>query len=377
MQTTTPPDIADLLQRQNELLEQLVSTNKRTQTNTQRNLGISQRQGRLISLGLLWGIIIAVLLHMAVVAGLARLADTRLGQALGIEAPAETAPVGNGSDRPLKKGDVLGDWVVTSGMGPRQSPGGIGSTDHAGVDLAHKTGPGRTMGHPLTAPFATLVACSQSSAGGIGATLEGEGVRLRMLHLSQCKPGRVEPGDVFGHVGNTGNSTGPHLHLELYQGGTLVNPTERWAAAVLGIQIAGGGDAVALAVETIKQFEGFHPTPYWDYAQHSWGFGTRAPGPNGTITREQAELDLRAYLDRNCWPRIPNNLQRHQRAALASLCYNIGPAQFAGSDALRHATAGNHAAAADGFNRWTRAGGKQLQGLVTRRAKERQIYLGQ
>lgn len=48
-------------------------------------------------------------------------------------------------------------------------------------------------------------------------------------HLSSISRGvkkwaRVKQGDVIGRVGNTGRSTGPHLHYEVYQGKRLVNP---------------------------------------------------------------------------------------------------------------------------------------------------------
>lgn len=234
---TSDNDIAVLLKRQNELLEQLVRSGKGTHRATKTAAHISQRQGRLISLGLLWGIVLAVVLHLAVQTWIADLADTRVGRLLGIE-PAQTSAVSSGSDQPLKQGAVVGDWVVTSGMGPRQSPGGVGSTNHQGIDLAHKTGPGKTLGHPLAAPFDTTVVCSSSRSGGVGATIDGPGVRLLMLHLSQCRPGAARAGQVIGNVGNTGNSTGPHLHIEQFDGGRRVNPTERWAAAVLGVRLS-------------------------------------------------------------------------------------------------------------------------------------------
>ena len=34
----------------------------------------------------------------------------------------------------------------------------------------------------------------------------------------------VKKGHVIGYMGNTGNSTGPHLHLELRRGRTTLNP---------------------------------------------------------------------------------------------------------------------------------------------------------
>jgi murein DD-endopeptidase MepM/ murein hydrolase activator NlpD len=34
----------------------------------------------------------------------------------------------------------------------------------------------------------------------------------------------VRKGQAIGYMGNTGNSTGPHLHLELRRGRTTINP---------------------------------------------------------------------------------------------------------------------------------------------------------
>jgi lysozyme len=59
------------------------------------------------------------------------------------------------------------------------------------------------------------------------------------------------------------------------------------------------------------------------------------------------------------------------------MCYNLGPAQFTGSETFQNAKAGNHQAAADAMKNWTKAGGKVQPGLVKRREKERAVYLGQ
>ena len=53
------------------------------------------------------------------------------------------------------------------------------------------------------------------------------GLRSLYAHLSDIAvaPGQsVDAGDIIGHVGSTGNSSGPHLHLEAFQHGARINP---------------------------------------------------------------------------------------------------------------------------------------------------------
>jgi murein DD-endopeptidase MepM/ murein hydrolase activator NlpD len=56
-----------------------------------------------------------------------------------------------------------------------------------------------------------------------------EGISSRYAHLDQfeVKAGdKVAKGQVIGRVGNTGQSTGPHLHYEVRKEGNPVNPAE-------------------------------------------------------------------------------------------------------------------------------------------------------
>jgi murein DD-endopeptidase MepM/ murein hydrolase activator NlpD len=74
---------------------------------------------------------------------------------------------------------------------------------------------------------------SATQDGGYGNILtigHGDGVTTRYGHLSafKARPGdRVRRGDVVAYVGNTGRSTGAHVHYEILEHGTAVNPADQ------------------------------------------------------------------------------------------------------------------------------------------------------
>ncbi len=113
-------------------------------------------------------------------------------------------------------------WI-TSKFGGRNSPGGIGSTNHKGVDI------GTPMGTPVLAAKAGKVTWA-SSNGGYGQCViisHGKGNSTLYGHLSgyNVKVGdMVSQGQVIAYSGNTGNSTGPHLHFGIMENDGWVDP---------------------------------------------------------------------------------------------------------------------------------------------------------
>jgi murein DD-endopeptidase MepM/ murein hydrolase activator NlpD len=112
----------------------------------------------------------------------------------------------------------------TSGFGYRKDPFDGSLKRHSGVDL------GAAMGTPIHATEAGVVKFAGVS-GGYGNLVvidHGDGVETRYAHCSvlEVKPGdHVVAGQVVARVGSTGRSTGPHLHLELREGGVAVDPS--------------------------------------------------------------------------------------------------------------------------------------------------------
>lgn len=68
-------------------------------------------------------------------------------------------------------------------------------------------------------------------------------------------------------------------------------------------------------------------------------------------------------------------MTQNQFDALTSLCFNIGAGNFAKSMVVKKLNAGDVRGAADAILNWNKAGGKVLNGLVKRRAAEREQFL--
>ena len=123
---------------------------------------------------------------------------------------------------------------ITSTVGGRESPGGIGSTNHKGTDIGRV---GYTS--PIYASKAGTVIVSQysSSYGNYVVISHGSGNTTLYAHMSSRKVSvgqYVNQGDVIGITGSTGNSTGPHLHFEVTENGVRVNPLNDGAEPKMG-----------------------------------------------------------------------------------------------------------------------------------------------
>ena len=123
---------------------------------------------------------------------------------------------------------------ITSTMGGRESPGGIGSTNHQGTDIGRV---GYTS--PIYAAKSGTVIVSQrsSSYGEYVVISHGSGNTTLYGHMSTRKVSvgqQVRQGDIIGITGSTGNSTGPHLHFEVVENGKRVNPLSHGADPRMG-----------------------------------------------------------------------------------------------------------------------------------------------
>lgn len=120
--------------------------------------------------------------------------------------------------------------TVTDGFGPRVSPCSGCFSNHRGLDLA---GPeGARLG---SIAAGTVVDVVRTDSGGLGAhvvvehRIDGKQVRSVYGHMVAGSPAvsigdQVKPGQLVGLLGNTGASTGAHLHLEIIVDGVHVDP---------------------------------------------------------------------------------------------------------------------------------------------------------
>lgn len=120
----------------------------------------------------------------------------------------------------LKNSNAL---TITSGFGGRKSPGGIGSTNHKGVDVGVPTGT------PVLAAADGVVNFAGDGGGygnfisiDHGRASDGTTYGTQYGHLSkiEVKQGQqVKKGQEIGLSGSTGHSTGPHLHYNFLVNG--------------------------------------------------------------------------------------------------------------------------------------------------------------
>jgi len=113
--------------------------------------------------------------------------------------------------------------VINSGFGRRLSGWTNGLEFHSGIDI------GASQGTPVRAPAAGTVAFAGAHAE-YGLTImidHGREIRTVYGHLSRLTATQgqaIERGAVIGLTGNTGRSSGPHLHYEILVKGQPVDP---------------------------------------------------------------------------------------------------------------------------------------------------------
>lgn len=117
-----------------------------------------------------------------------------------------------------------GTFYLSSGFGYRTDPIYGDSRRHQGQDFAS------SIGNPVYATGDAVVKYTAFQYRGYGNEIvldHGYGYETRYAHLNTIEVAegmKVHRGDRIGTVGNTGKSTGPHLHYEVVYMGNRVNP---------------------------------------------------------------------------------------------------------------------------------------------------------
>ncbi|PYE88215.1 M23 family metallopeptidase [Phyllobacterium leguminum] len=139
--------------------------------------------------------------------------DTALNRLDRLKKTVRTLPLANPAP----------EMPVTSLFGMRRDPLLGTPAFHAGIDFRAESG------QRVTAT-ATGIVTKAGRNGGYGNMVEidhGNGFSSRYAHLSRVlvrESQRVPFGAPIGEAGNTGRSTGTHLHYEIHRNGTAVNP---------------------------------------------------------------------------------------------------------------------------------------------------------
>lgn len=138
-------------------------------------------------------------------------------------------------------------------------------------------------------------------------------------------------------------------------------------------------------IELIKRFEGLELKAYQD-SVGVWtiGYGWTQPvdgkkvGPGMVIDQVTADRLLKCGVvqyELGINQLVKMKITQGQFDALVSFAYNLGLRSLSTSTLLQKLNTGDIQGAADQFSRWVNAGGVKLNGLVKRRAAEREMFL--
>jgi len=189
---------------------------------------------------------------------------------------------------------------ISSPFGERTDPlnPSNGTQYHKGVDYRATTG---------TPIYAAADGCiieqryqyNAGSGKGWGNTInlkvnDPSGTTVRYAHLScfaeKLAPGVcVKKGQLIGFVGNTGGSTGPHLHYEVMKNGKVIDPLAESSS-----------DVMCTVDETIKKMDENAKAGGNGSTGEAYGTGTpQTPGQVGFIDSPSRD----GYSDKDCFPR--------------------------------------------------------------------------
>lgn len=127
------------------------------------------------------------------------------------------------------------DYRVTSGFGIRNDPFTGQLAMHEGLDFVAE------HGSPIVVTAAGTVTRSgwDSAYGNVVEVSHIEGFTTRYAHLSKrlVEVGqKVQRGETIAQLGNTGRSTGPHLHYEVMRNDRILNPTQMLTQTTVAAQ---------------------------------------------------------------------------------------------------------------------------------------------
>jgi len=139
-------------------------------------------------------------------------------------------------------------------------------------------------------------------------------------------------------------------------------------------------------INLIKKFEGFYSKPYlcpagvWTigYGSTRYANGKKVTSKDHPITEQQAIDIMKATLgtyenDVNRYVKV--ELNQNQFDALVDFAYNCGSKNLLNSTLLKKLNAGDYVGASNEFKKWVYGNGVKLNGLVTRRGAEKELFL--